>query len=319
MTDMRRAIGIDQQTLDRAHEVVASHLPSTPLVRLRLLPHERPIFAKLDTLQPTGAFKVRGALAACAAYGSSGARIVTASAGNHGLGIAYASARLGVSATVVVPETASPAKVAALRRYDIDLRQIGADYDEAEAAAIEIAVGAGRFVSAYNDPHVIAGQATVAAEVLAQASEPATVVVPVGGGGLVSGVSVVLGGHEGWRVIGVEAARSRALSAAVDAGQVVTVPVGETIADGLAGNLEPTSITPDIVRAAGTPIVAAGETAIRAAVRELAMLAGLVVEGSAAVGLAALNDGLIPGDGPIVLVLTGRNIATPLLGEILSG
>lgn len=322
---------IDPTVLEQAHRVVAAHLRPTPLVRLNLFdlnpPHgDRPIFAKLDTLQPTGAFKVRGALAACAAY-ASGERIVTASAGNHGLGIAYASARLGVSATVVVPETASRVKVAALRRYDLDLREIGADYDEAEAAAIEIASETGRFVSGYNDPHVIAGQSTVAVEILRQLAEqtewhgdePMTVVVPVGGGGLVSGVSVVLGGHEAWRVVGVETAQSRALSAAVDAGQVVTVPVGETIADGLAGNLERTSITPDIVRVARTPILATGEDSIRAAVRELATQAGLVVEGSAAVGLAAVRDGLIPGEGPVVLVLTGRNIAPHLLREVLGG
>lgn len=310
---------IDQHTLAQAREVIASHLSPTPLVRLGHPRHERPVFAKLETLQPTGSFKVRGALAACAAYGLSGERIVTASAGNHGLGIAYAAGRLGVDATVVVPQTASQAKVAALRHYDIDLRQIGADYDEAEAAAIEIAAETGRFVSAYNDPHVIAGQATVAVEILEQASEPATIVVPVGGGGLVSGVSIALADHEGWRVIGVETEQSRGLSAAVDAGQVVTVPIGTTIADGLAGNLESASITPDIVRAADTPILAATETSIRAAVRELATRAGLVVEGSAAVGLAALDDGLIPGDGPVVLVLTGRNIAAHLLAEILSG
>lgn len=98
---------------------------------------------------------------------------------------------------------------------------------------------------------------------------------------------------------------------------MVTVPVGTTIADGLAGNLEPGSITADIVRASGTPVQAVGERAIRSAVRELATQAGLVVEGSAAVGLAALHDGLIPGDGPVVLVLTGRNISTGLFTEIL--
>lgn len=318
MASMTTDTTIEPMALERAREVVATQLTPTPVVRLALPGLERPVFAKLETVQPTGSFKVRGALAACAAYGSSGERIVTASAGNHGLGIAYAAARLGVSATVVVPETASPAKVAALETFDIDLRQVGVDYDEAEAAALEIASGTGRFVSAYNDPHVIAGQATVATEILDQVRESATVVVPVGGGGLVAAVSLALSGREGWRVIGVEAEQSRGLSAAVEAGQVVTVTIGATIADGLAGNLEPGSITADLVRTAGTPILAAGETSIRAAVRELAHHAGLVVEGSAAVGLAALNDGLVPGDGPVVLVLTGRNISPDLLSEILS-
>lgn len=308
---------IEQTVLDHARTVVATRLSPTPLVRLTLPGLDRPMFAKLDTLQPTGSFKVRGALAACAAYGASGVRIVTASAGNHGLGIAYAADRLGVSATIVVPETASSVKVTALNELDIDVRQIGADYDEAEAAALEIASRTGRFVSAYNDPHVIAGQATIATELLDQAEGPATVVVPVGGGGLVAGVSVALAGRDGWRVLGVETEQSRGLSAAVEAGQVVPVTIGATVADGLAGNLEPGSITPDIVRAAGVPIVASSEGSIRTAVRELATQVGLVVEGSAAVGLAALNDGLVPGDGPVVLVLTGRNISPDLLSEIL--
>ena len=302
--------------LAAAYDVVRAHLDPTPVIRLRLTGIDRPLWAKLETAQPTGSFKVRGALAACAAYASEGARIVTASAGNHGLGIAYAATRLGVPATVVVPETASPVKVARLRTFDVDLRQIGRDYDEAEAAALEIASCAGRFVSPYNDPHVIAGQSTIATELLEQA-EPATVVVPVGGGGLAAGVSRVLVDRAGWRVVGVETAESRAVSAAIAAGHVVPVVVGPTIADGLAGNIETDSVTPGLLAAAGTPVCAAPESAIRSAVARLATEAGLVVEGSGAVAVAALQERLVDGDGPIVVVLTGRNIATPLLREIL--
>ena len=318
---------VTADTLAQARTIVAAHLQPTPVVQLRLRGIERPVYAKLETLQPTGSFKVRGALAACAAYGASDPttpdrttpdqRIITASAGNHGLGIAYAATRLGIPATVIVPQTASPAKVAALRAFSVDLRQIGVDYDEAESAALEIARETGRFVSAYNDPAVIAGQATVAYELLEQLSEPATVVVPVGGGGLAAGVSLALSEHADWRVVGVETEASRGCSAAVEHGEVVSVPIGPTIADGLAGNLEPGSITPGIIAAAGTPVCATPETRIRSAVRELATDHGLVVEGSGAVGLAALRDGLIDGDGPVVLVLTGRTIAAQLLTELL--
>ena len=315
-------ISPEQATLTQAREIVAGHLAPTPLVRLRLRGIDRPVYAKLETLQPTGSFKFRGALAACAAYGKTNPttqrRIVTASAGNHGLGIAYAATRLGIPATVVVPETASPAKVAALGHFDIDLRQLGADYDEAESAALEIAQETGRFVSPYNDPVVVAGQATIAYELLVQLSEPATVVAPVGGGGLAAGLSLALQGHEDWRVIGVETAASRACSAAIEHGGIVTVPIGPTIADGLAGNLEPGSITPGIIAAACTRVCAADESEIRSAVRELAIDHGLVVEGSGAVGLAALRAGLIDGDGPVVLLLTGRNIAAGLLAELLT-
>lgn len=303
-----------------ARAVIASHLEPTPLIRLRLSDIHWPLWAKLETVQPTGSFKVRGALAACAAYAAEGARIVTASAGNHGLGVAYAATRLGVPATVVVPETASSVKVARLRTFDIDLRQIGRDYDQAEHAALEIASGDGRFVSPYNDPHVIAGQSTVATELLAQGpwDTPITVVVPVGGGGLAAGISLVVADEPGWRTVGVEAAESRAVSAAIAAGHVVPVGVGPTIADGLAGNIESDSVTPGLLTATGTPVCAAPESAIRSAVAQLATEAGLVVEGSGAVGVAALRDGLVDADGPTVVLLTGRNIAVPLLREILA-
>lgn len=312
-----------------AHSVIGAALRPTPLIPLPLNGIGADVYAKLETRQPTGSFKVRGALAACARYGGSGERIVTASAGNHGLGIAYAATRLGVDATVVVPETASPAKVAALRTFDIDLRQIGADYDAAEAAAIEIASGAerasgaGRFVSAYNDEHVVAGQGTIATEIIEQAAlieqldEPATVVVPVGGGGLLAGVAQALCDKPGWSAIGIETAASRGCSAAIEAGEVVTVPVTETIADGLAGNLEPGSITPGLIAGAGARVHAVPEPAIRAAVRELATQHGLVVEGSGAVGLAAVREAIVPLDRRVILVLTGRNIAPTLLADIL--
>lgn len=304
--------------LAEARAVISTMLRPTPLIPLALDGVDTPVLAKLETLQPTGSFKVRGALSATSAYCRSGVRIVTASAGNHGLGIAYAARRLGVPATVVVPESASPAKVDRLEAFDIDLRRIGADYDAAETAAIEIASAEGQFVSAYNDVAVVAGQGTIADELLDRVEAPATVVVPVGGGGLAAGVSHVLAGREGWRVVGVETAASRGCSAAVEHGEIVSVPVTATIADGLAGNLEPGSITPGLIAAAGTSLVAVPEEAIRAAVRELATRHGLVVEGSGAVGLAALREGLVPLDRPVVLVLTGRNIAPALLAEVLS-
>lgn len=313
----------DDADLTAARAVISAHLEPTPLVRLRLSGVDGPLWAKLETVQPTGSFKVRGALAACAAYAAEGARIVTASAGNHGLGIAYAATRLGVPATVVVPETASPVKVARLRSFDVDLRQIGHDYDEAEQTALEIASAEGRFVSPYNDPHVIAGQATVAHELLEQVEpgergEPVTVVVPVGGGGLAAGISLTLADGAGWRIVGVEAAESRAVSAAMAAGHVVPVRVGPTIADGLAGNIEAESITPGLLAEAGTQVCAAPESAIRSAVAQLATEAGLVVEGSGAAGVAALKEGVVEPAGRTVVLLTGRNIAVPLLREILA-
>ena len=212
---------------------------------------------KLDSLQPTGSFKVRGAIAACSAL-PAGSRIVTASAGNHALGTAWASAKLGVPATVVVAETASSAKREALARLPVELIVYGQDYDTAEAFALTLATDPDRqatYVSPYNDPQVIAGQSTLLDELLAQMpgdrNRPLTIVAAVGGGGLVSGLS--MRAHELWtedrpiRIIGVEAAASLAVSAAVKAGDTYEVPIGDTIADGLSGNLEPGSITVGLI------------------------------------------------------------------------
>ena len=296
--------------------MVAAHLRPTPVVPLEL-PGGVEVLAKLDSLQPTGSFKLRGALAALSALGSPGVRVVGASAGNHALALVEAARRLGLRATVVVPRTGSAAKLAALRRLHADLVVHGDDYDQAERHALELADAGGAYVSAYNDPHVIAGQATWAAETAAGLPGGATLVVPVGGGGLLAGTLLWAADRPDVRVVGVEAAASRALSAAVAAGRVVAVPVAPTLADGLAGNLEAGSVTPALARGRVHAIVAVTEEEIERAIRFLAA-SGLVVEGSGAVGVAALLAGRVPADGgTVAALLTGRNIAAGTLARVL--
>ncbi len=307
--------------LQRASEAVSEHLPPTPLLPLEVAGEQA--LLKLETFQPTGSFKVRGAVAALSTHAASGLPVVTASAGNHGLGVAYAAARLGVEATVVVSRNASSAKVDALKLLGVHLVQHGEDYDAAEAHALSLADQGAVYVSPYNDPDVIAGQATVAAEVAAATDEPLTLVVPVGGGGLLAGTvlwagSALSAGRANAReirIVGVEAAASRAVSASIAAGHVVGVTVSETLADGLAGNLEPGAITPELVR--GTGIVAVTEHEIEDAIRYLASTAGIVAEGSGAVGVAALLAGMVERRGRTVVIITGRNIAQPLLARVL--
>jgi threonine dehydratase len=304
---------LDAAVLDQAWAVVSRHLPPTPLIPYPQAGLDVPVYLKYDGAQPAGAFKIRGALAALTAY--AGRPVVTASAGNHALGIAYGSRLLSCDATVVVPKTAASVKVGALRRYPIDLVLAGDDFDGAERHALGLP---GQYVSAYDDPHVIAGQSTLLTEVAGVLDDDFTVVVPAGAGGLLSGVA--LGARraaQDVRVVGVEAEACRALSTAVAAGRVVPVEMGETIADGLAGNLEPASRTPGIVRDCGVTMVAVAETAIRRSVRELVTTAGLVAEGASATSLAALRDGLVPLDRPVVLVVSGRNIDLGLLTTIL--
>jgi threonine dehydratase len=300
--------------LDRALAVVREHLPPTPVVPLPGYPD---VLLKLDTLQPTGSFKVRGGLAAVAAYGASGDPIVTASAGNHGLGMAFAAQALGADVTVVVPATASPAKIVALQGFSVRLIEHGDSYDEAELFALEYARSHGTFVSAYADPWVIAGQSTVVVELDAQLSGPFTTVLPLGGGGLLSGcVLAAARTRHPVTLVGVESANSQAVSTAVRAGAITPVVVKDTLADGLAGNLEPGVMTPDII-AGNADLVSVSEESIVDAVRYLQAQVGLVVEGSGAVGLAALRAGLVHGKGTLVLVLTGRNIAPPLYARLI--
>ncbi|MET0768709.1 MAG: pyridoxal-phosphate dependent enzyme [Solirubrobacteraceae bacterium] len=296
--------------LDAAARVVADRLAPTPLVPSPAL-GER-VWLKVETQQPTGSFKVRGALAALTQAG--GGPVVTASAGNAGLGVAWAASALGVPATIVVPESASPAKVAALRALPVELVMHGAGYDEAEAHALSLP---GTYVSAYNDTHVVAGAATIGRE-LEDLDVPLTVVCGIGGGGLASGLGLWASGRPGTRVVAVEAARSPAFSTALAAGALTEVEVGDTLADGLAGNIEPGSVTFPLVRDHVAAVASVDEPQIEEAIRFLARAHGLVAEGAGAVPAAALMTGAVAaGEGATVLVVSGRNIALDRLAAVL--
>jgi threonine dehydratase len=310
----------DADDLVRARPIVARHLAATPVVASPLLGPE--VVLKLESLQPTGSFKVRGALVAVATAQASDRHgsVVTASAGNHGLGVAFAARTHAMKATVVIPENASEAKRAALERFDIDLVRHGVTFDEAEAHALALAEAGPRFVSAYNDPDVIAGQATVALELFDQVPGLTTIIAPIGGGGLLAGLALAARRRPGIGVRGVEADASPAVSTSVIAGRVVAVPIGATLADGLAGNIEPGSVTVPLIARGVERIAGADERWIGEAVRFLAFEHGLVVEPSGAVAVAALMSGrLDPGSGPTAVVVTGANVDAAVLGELLSG
>jgi threonine dehydratase len=296
--------------LAAAEQVVRRVLAPTPVVEAL------GVWLKVETVQPTGSFKVRGALAALDALPPG--PVVTASAGNHGLGVAKAAALLGRQATVVVPETASMAKVERLREFAVELVLAGSSYDEAEAHALGLE---GSYVSPYNDPLVIAGQRTLGVELGEQLAGPLTVVVPAGGGGLLAGVALWASERSDVRVVGVEAAASRALSSSVEAGRVVGVEVGPTLADGIAGGLEPGSITVDIAARAVDAFVAVEESELRAAMRALALEAGLVAEGAGAAATAAVLAGRVADERPgarVVAVVSGRNLTREVLVDVLA-
>lgn len=296
--------------LNQAAQTVAAVLPMTPVNRGSFT-------LKLECLQPTGSFKVRGALAALDALDPE-VPVVAASAGSHALGIAFAASWFGRTATVVTSTTVSPARVAAIRRYAVRLEQVGTSYDDAEAYALELAASGGHYVSPYNDPFVIAGQGTIGFELAEQVSGPMTVVCPIGGGGLASGLGLWASLHTDVRVVGVEVAGSRAMSAAVEAGHQVRVDVADTLADALAGNLEPGSVTIDLVKRHVAELVTVTEEEVRDAIRYLAVERGVVAEGAGAAPVAAVLAGRVP-DGPgTVAVVSGRNIDAQTLAGVLA-
>ncbi|MGC7098605.1 threonine ammonia-lyase [Amycolatopsis lurida] len=305
--EFRRVRTPDHDDLAVAWRTISARLAPTPLHA-----GDDGLFLKLESLQPTGAFKIRGALNALSALPADVVP-VTASAGNHGLGVAHAARMLGRRATVVVPGNASPAKVAALRATGIDLVEAGSSYDDAEQHALDLAAGGAYYLSPYNDPAVIAGQGTIGHELREQVPGPLTVVCAIGGGGLASGLGLWASGYEDVRIIGVEAAASTAVSTAVRAGRVLDVPIGETIADGVAGGVERGSVTIELIAAHVSELLTVTETEIRAAMRYLITEHGVVAEGAGALAVAALLAGKGKTQGTTVAVVSGRNITIPAL------
>ncbi len=308
--------------LEDARRVIGDHLAPTPTVTIDV--RGRPVYAKLESLQVTGSFKVRGALAAIAAAhraDPSGA-VITSSAGNHGLGIAHASNLLGVRATVVVPANASAAKVRKLGRYDIELIQHGVNYDEAQAHALSLAQSRSlHYISPFNDADVIAGQATIFDEIALQAPDLAHLVVPVGGGGLISGILISRDQHDRRDIVvtGVQPQESAAMYHVLRGVAMSEVRHHPTIADGLAGGGDEGSITNAIIAEHGVDLVLVPEVEIRGAVREAAESNGLILEGSATTPYAAIATALVAaGEARVGFIASGRNIAHELLSELLA-
>jgi len=307
-----------------AAEAIAPYLHPTPCEPCEALSVRlgRPVLLKCENRQVTGAFKVRGALARINRLeGEDRFRgVVAASAGNHALGVAWACRSLGVPGLVVVPHSVSPLKLQALKESTIKVRQEGRFYDETEVAARRIAEEAeATFVSPFDDPWVMAGNGgTVGLELLSQAPGLSAVVTPVGGGGLASGLGAALG-PAGIPILGVNAAASPGMARSLAEGRVYLTlePTEPTLAEGLEGGVSPTSAALCKERLAGVEVVS--EASIRRAIRFMVREEGMVLEGSAAASVAALLEGRdIPGgQGPVAVILTGRNIAPQALRGVL--
>jgi threonine dehydratase len=271
------------------------------------------VHLKLETFQRTGSFKIRGATNRIAELSPNEreAGVVTASAGNHAQGVALAATRAGVDAVVVMPEHAPNAKVAATRSYGAQVVLHGADYDEAQARAHEIEREAGRtYVHAFDDEAVMAGQGTIGLEILDDLPDVETVVVPIGGGGLISGVATALEGRDpDVRVVGVQAEGASTVAPSLRKGEVQAIEGVDTIADGIATRSVGERTFP-IIEARVDEVVTVSDSAIAIAITLALERAKTLVEGAGAVSLAALLEGKFDYEAgeTIVPVLCGGNI-----------
>ena len=280
------------------------------------------IYCKLDYLQRTGSFKERGARNALLQLDPEARRrgVIAASAGNHAQGIAYHGALLGIPVTVVMPRFAALVKVTNCRRFGADVVLHGADLSEARSEAEAIAERDGlTFIHPFDNERVIAGQGTVALEVLEQTPDLQAIVVPVGGGGLLAGIGTVIKARRpDVQVIGVEPARAACLSAGLAAGRPVPISLAPTLADGLA--VSQVGERPlEILRHVVDRVVTVDEAAIALAVLRLIELEKSVVEGAGAAPLAAFLAGRLDElrGQRVVLVLCGGNIDLTMLDRVI--
>jgi threonine dehydratase len=301
--------------IDAAARRIAAHVVRTPLVWSQWLADlsGANVWLKLETMQPTGSFKIRGATNAIARLRETRpdvSSVTTASAGNHGIALARAAAAFGIAVRVHLPATAPAVKKNALRQYGATVIE-AASYDEAETQAhAEAARPDVTFISAYSHSDVITGAGTAALEMLNERPEIDAFIVPLGGGGLLSGSALVARNcNRPLIVVGVEAAASPVFTEALRAGHPVTVPVSPTLADGLAGNMEPDSQTFGIVRDLSDRVVQVREPSIDEAMRELESRMGVIAEGAGAVGVAALlePEGLDLRGRTIGIIISGKN------------
>lgn len=311
-------VAIDHIT--EAAERLAGFTFQTPLrISEWLTTSDANVFFKLETVQPTCSYKIRGAFNAVQKIADVGAvdhRLVTASAGNHGRALAYSCSVFSLPLVVFIAADAPRAKADAITSSGAELRPC-ATYDEAERQAKAFAAaGGGTYISPYSHRDIIAGAGTIGLELIEQQPDLDTVVVPIGGGGLISGIGIAVKAvSPSTRVVGVEVEASCPFTRSLEAGRLVTVDVRPSLADGLTGNLDPDTITLDIVREVVDEIVVVDEPLLRRALAGVVTNEHVLIEGAAAAGPAAILGGRIALKGNVAVVLTGANIdAARLIG-----
>ncbi|HEX9023954.1 MAG TPA: threonine ammonia-lyase [Geobacteraceae bacterium] len=271
-----------------------------------------PLYFKCENLQRTGSFKIRGALNFMTAQPRENlARgVITASAGNHAQGVAFSADLLGIKATIFMPESTPPQKVFATKDYGAEVVLVGRNFDEAYAEAVKAGKESGAlFVHPFDDPLVMAGQGTIGLEVLRELPDLANIFIPIGGGGLISGIaSAIKATHPHVRIIGVEAAAAPSMHYSLRRGKIAETPLAFSLADGIAVKRVGRTTFP-IVRELVDEVALVEEEEIALAIVTLLERTKLLVEGAGAVTLAALLNGRVQDiSGKTVCLLSGGNI-----------
>jgi threonine dehydratase len=319
-------VSITREDVEAAAHRIHGRMLRTPLRHSPALSRATggEVFLKLETLQPTFSYKIRGATNAVLRMTAAGsgpacfvpagskdpACLVTASAGNHGRAMAHAAAAAGIPLIVYIAETAPRTKIEAIRAAGAELRAC-ATYDDAEAQAKAYAqTGRATYISPYAHPDVIAGAGTVGLEILDEDPGIDTIVAAIGGGGLISGIAIAADGRA--RVLGAEIEASTPFTASLAAGRIVPIDVADTIADGLSGNLDPDTPTFALVRDLVQQVVVVKEEEAVDAIKYVAAEERLIAEGAAAVAVAAVLSRRIDLEGRrAAVVLSGANIDLP--------
>ncbi len=307
----------------RARQRIAPIARRTPLIPAPWLTEQagRPVYLKLENLQETGSFKIRGAANKLSGLPEETRHrgVITVSSGNHGRALAYVARRFGARAVVCLSEAVPENKREGIRRLGGEVVVKGLTYDEAAEHALRLKEELGlEMVYPFDDPWVIAGQGTVGLELLEELPEIEAAVVPLSGGGLLGGIALALKSADpGIRVIGVSMERGPAMVESLRAGRVVDIVEEPTLADALAGGISPNRYTFDIVSRTIDETVLVSEEEIAEAMAFALERHHLVVEGGGAVGLAALLSGKLRGlSGPTAVVVSGGNVDLPTLLKI---
>jgi len=307
-----------------AEERIRSPIRKTPVDHSPFLSQKGKCnaFLKLENLQITGSFKLRGALNKLLSLSKERLKkgVITASSGNHGAAFAYIVQKHGWKGIICVPENTSKSKIEALRLYGADIHFIGNDYIQTELYAIETAQKKGyEFISAYNDPKIIGGQGTIGIELSEQLNKIDVVFVPLGGGGLISGVAGFLKAvNNNIKIIGCQPKNSPVMYESIKAGRIIEMDSKPTLSDGTAGGIDKDALTFDLCRKYVDDYVLISEKELKEAVRLFIEKHHMIIEGAAALSVASFLKIKQKLKGKnVVLIISGAKISIDKLKEII--